>query len=100
MAWALVGQDSWGLTARLSVDFRKPVLIGSPVRAEGWITDKRRRLLRTQGRIVDAATGEVLAVAEAVYVPAPEERKRELKARYQFRLVDDGDPSDGPYPSR
>jgi len=100
MAWALVGQDSWGLTARLSVDFRKRVLIGSPVRAEGWITDKRRRLLRTQGRIVDAATGEVLAVAEAVYVPAPEERKRELKARYQFRLVDDGDPSDGPYPSR
>jgi hypothetical protein len=41
-----------------------------------------------------------LAVAEAVYVPAPEERKRELKARYQFRLVDDDDPSDGAHPSR
>jgi hypothetical protein len=76
------------------------VLIGNPVRAEGWITDRRRRLPRTQGQIVDAATGEVLAVAEAVYVPAPEERKRELKARYQFRLVDDDDPSDGAHPSQ
>ena len=89
MAWALVEQDSWGLTARLSVDFRKPVLIGRPIRAEGWITDNRRRLLRTQGQIVEASTGALLATGEAVYVAADERRKRELKERYQFRLVDD-----------
>ena len=28
MAWSLVGEDNWGLTARMSVDFRKPVEIG------------------------------------------------------------------------
>ena len=89
--WALVEQDSWGLTARLTVDFRKPVLIGRPIRAEGWITDNRRRLPRTQGRIVDASTGEILAAAEALYVAAPERRKRELKDRYRFRLVDEDD---------
>jgi acyl-coenzyme A thioesterase PaaI-like protein len=89
MAWALVGRDSWGLTARLSVDFRKPVAIGRPIRAEGRITEARRRLLKTHGQIVDAADGELLASAEAVYVAAPESRKRELKARYQFRLVDE-----------
>ena len=28
MAWALAQADSWGVTARLSVDFRRPVNVG------------------------------------------------------------------------
>ena len=53
------------------------------------MTEKRRRLLRTHGQILDGATGALLATGEAVYVAADERRKRELKERYQFRLVDD-----------
>ena len=56
MAWALVAEDNWGVTARMSVDFRKPVPIGTPIRAEGWITRSRRRVVETAGRIVDAET--------------------------------------------
>ena len=89
MAWALVGQDSWGLTARLSIEFKRPVQIGQAIHAEGWMTEKGRRLLRTDGQILDGATGALLATGEAVYVAADERRKRELKERYQFRLVDD-----------
>src|SRR5213592_3612209 len=77
MAWALVGQDSWGLTARLSIEFKRPVQIGQAIRAEGWMTEKRRRLLRTHGQILDGATGALLATGEAVYVAADERRKRE-----------------------
>ena len=40
MAWALVGADDWGVTARMAVDFRKPVTVGLPIRAEGWITER------------------------------------------------------------
>ena len=87
MAWSLVEHDTWGLTARLNVAFRRPVSIGRRIRAEGRVADAGRRLLRTVGRVVDPRTGEVLATAEAVYVPAPEERKRELRQRYRFRLV-------------
>ena len=43
MAWALVGEDNWGVTARMAVDFRRPVPVGMPIRAEGWITRSRRR---------------------------------------------------------
>jgi uncharacterized protein (TIGR00369 family) len=82
MAWALVAQDNWGVTARMSIEFRKPVTVGQAVRAEGWITQDRRRIHVTAGRIVDATTGAELAVAQATYVAASDARKRELKERY------------------
>ena len=82
MAWALVVADNWGVTARLSVDFRKPVTVGQRIRAEGWVTDTRRRIHLTAGRMVDAETGVELVRAEAIYLAASGDRKRELKERY------------------
>ena len=82
MAWSLVSRDNWGVTARMSIDFRKPVTVGQAIRAEGWITESRRRIQVTAGRIVDAESGVELAVAQATYVAATETRKRELKERY------------------
>ena len=89
MAWALVGEDSWGLTARLAVDFKKPVLVDQRIRAEGWITRSRRRLVDTEARLTDAASGDVLATGIGVYMAADEERKRELRSRYGWRRLDD-----------
>jgi uncharacterized protein (TIGR00369 family) len=85
MSWALVAQDNWGVTARLAVDFRRPVPIGQPIRAEGWIVRSRRRLVDTGGHVVDSG-GTVLARADAVYLTVDEDRKRELQARYGYRL--------------
>jgi acyl-CoA thioesterase FadM len=82
MAWALAQNDSWGVTARMSVDFRKPVTVGQKIRAEGWITESRRRIHVTAAKIVDAETGVEFASAQATYVSASEARKRELKERY------------------
>jgi acyl-CoA thioesterase FadM len=87
MAWSLAATDNWGLTARMTVDFKRPVLLGAPIRAEGWMTRQRRRLVDTAARLVDVGSGELLATAEAIYVAADEDRKRELKDRYRFRLV-------------
>lgn len=85
MAWALVAEDNWGVTARMTIDFKRPVLVGTPVRGEGWVVRSRRRLVDTAGRIVDS-NGVVLATAEAVYAAAGEERKRELMAQYGVRI--------------
>jgi acyl-coenzyme A thioesterase PaaI-like protein len=90
MAWALVGADNWGVTARMSVDFRKPVVIGRAIRAEGWATLARRRVVDTAARIVDAADGTVLAKAEGRYLAASEARKGELRKAYGFRLLPAG----------
>jgi acyl-coenzyme A thioesterase PaaI-like protein len=87
MAWALASQDAWGYTAKMSIAYRRPVPIGVPIRGEGRVIERRRRLLTTAGRLVDPTTGEVFASAEGLYVAAPEARREELKARYGFRLV-------------
>jgi len=89
MAWALVDHDLWGVTARMSLDFRRPVLVGMPIRAEGWVVSARRRLVDAAGEIRDATTDELLATAQGRYVGAGEDRKRELRERYRVLLVDD-----------
>jgi acyl-coenzyme A thioesterase PaaI-like protein len=88
MAWALVAEDNWGVTARISVAFRKPVPIGQAIRADGWVTRSRRRVVETAGRIVDAASGVELATATGTYVAADAVRKQFLREQYGFRLVD------------
>jgi uncharacterized protein (TIGR00369 family) len=95
MAWSVIGRGTWGVTARMAVDFRRPVPVGRAIRAEGQVSQSGRRLFRTTGRIVDAETGDTLATAEGTYVAAPPERLAELQARYRLRPVDD-QPADGP----
>ena len=82
MAWSLAGEDNWGVTARMQVEFRKPVPIGQPIRAEAWITRARRRVIDTEARLTDGTAGPVLATATGVYVAADESRKAELRERY------------------
>ena len=50
MAWALVAEDHWGVTARMSVEFRKPVPIDMPIRADGWIDPVTPAHRRDRGR--------------------------------------------------
>jgi acyl-coenzyme A thioesterase PaaI-like protein len=99
MAWALVGSDNWGVTARMSVEFRRPVEVGATIRADGWITRDRRRIVETAGRIIDVTAGDELATATGVYVAADQATKRNLMSRYAFRPVGPSDPTgsvDGP----
>jgi acyl-coenzyme A thioesterase PaaI-like protein len=88
MAWSLVAADDWGVTARMQMEFRKPVEIETLVRAEGWITRSRRRIIETAGRIVDVETGTELATGTGTYLAADAARKRDLRERYGFRLVE------------
>ncbi len=46
------------------------------------MVEDRRRIHRTEGRILDAETGEEIATAEATYVAATGAKKAELKALY------------------
>jgi acyl-coenzyme A thioesterase PaaI-like protein len=90
MAWSVIGRDTWGVTARMTVDFKRPVPVGRRLRAEGTVTDSHRRLIRTAGRLLDGETGALLATSEGTYMAAPPERLAELKARYRLRPAAEG----------
>ena len=87
MAWSLFSDDQLGLTARLSIEFRRPAPLERSLRAEGWITDKRRLRYETAAHVLDAETGELFAEAAGTYVAAPPSRARELRERYGIRVA-------------
>ena len=75
----------WGFTARMSIEYRRPVPVGARIRGEGRCRARRRLL--TSGAARRPRHGRRFATADGVYVAAPEARREELKARYGFRLV-------------
>jgi uncharacterized protein (TIGR00369 family) len=92
MAWALVDHDMWGVTARMNVEFKRPVPLGRPIRAEGRVLEVRRRLVEAEGILLDPEDGAVLARSVATFVGTSEEKKAELKARYGFVVGSDATP--------
>jgi uncharacterized protein (TIGR00369 family) len=89
MGWALIDHDLWGVTARMSIEFKHPVPIGRRIRAEGRVLSSRRRLVEAEGVILDREDGTLLARSQATFVGASEAKKDELKARYGFTLAPD-----------
>ena len=94
MAWSLITVDHVGVTARLEVDFRRPVAIDQPIRAEGWIVERRRRRFDTAAVVVDRESGGILVEARAIYLAADSARSREIRERYGFSIVRDDDVRD------
>ncbi len=90
MGWALIAGGDWGVTARMSVAFSKPVPVGASLRADAWITRRRRRIVEAEGRLIDATTGVELATATGTYLAADPAKKRELAQRYGFRTLLEG----------
>lgn len=56
-----------GVTASISVRFRKPVPLGEPLTLEGKVKWRRRRVLAIEAAVI-AASGEVLATSEGNFV--------------------------------
>ncbi len=82
MGWAIFHQGIWGVTAKLTVTYRRPVPIGEELRIVGEIVRQRGRSIELRGTVSRASDGEVLAEAGAVYMRMPEERRRQLEERY------------------
>lgn len=77
MGWAVYDSASWGATARLSVRFRRPVRLDSPLRVESWVVRARSRLLELRAELRDPA-GVLLAEAEGTFMKLDERMAREM----------------------
>jgi acyl-coenzyme A thioesterase PaaI-like protein len=58
----------WTVTARLEVRYRLPAPAGTPLRVEGWMTGRRRRMVTAEGRLL-LPDGGVVAEATGTYLP-------------------------------
>ena len=69
------GQRSGGkcATVELTVQYRRPLVVGVPVRAEGWYVRRQGKLVLGAGRILDGA-GRVLATARGKFLPLDAEQ--------------------------
>jgi len=61
MGWAIFHQGIWGVTARMTVTFRNPVVVGEELRIVGEVVRRRSRAIETHGAISRASDNEVLA---------------------------------------
>ena len=87
-AWSVIARGGWGVTARMSIDFKRPVQVGRRIRGEGHVTANRRRVYETAAQVVDPEDGTVFATSTATFVAANAEQRTELAARYGIQLAD------------
>ncbi len=82
MAWAAYARGVWVVTARIDVRFRRPVEIGTPVRAVGRVVADRGRIVDAAGEVRRESDGGLLAEGTAVFARVPAEQARLWQARY------------------
>jgi acyl-coenzyme A thioesterase PaaI-like protein len=68
MAYAVLRFIGQGVTSHLSSKFRKPVPLGEPIAAKGWVTQRKGRRAIAQAEIRLAGNGALLAQAEATWI--------------------------------
>ncbi len=82
MGWAIFHQGVWGVTAKITVTFKRPVPVGEELVVTGEVLRDRGRGIETTGTLIRAADGELLAEATALFLRMPDERRAELERRY------------------
>ena len=75
MTWAaILATGRVCVAAEMTSRLLQPVAVGQTLRIEAWVSRNARRLILTEARAIDAATGDVLNEASGKYVPVPAER--------------------------
>ncbi len=81
MAWAPSSDDSWAVTAEMSVRYRSPASPGEELVAEARVVEQRRRIYEVRGE-VRGSDGRLVAEGRGRYLGATPTQKAELKERY------------------
>lgn len=82
MSWAVTDSGDIGVTARMSLTFRRPARVGEPLRAIGSVSQRRGRAIDAVARIVTVESGETVAEASARFIRVSPEQAREWRDAY------------------
>lgn len=81
MSWAVIDSGRLAVTARMSVDFRKPVASEEALEISASVTRDRGRAVETHGEIRNRE-GVVLASSTGLFIRVSQEQQREWEATY------------------
>jgi len=82
MGWAAaLAVSRMCMAAEMTVRFRRPVLIGSPITIKGRFVENQRRILIAEGRIIDSEDN-VLATATGKFLPISDEKAKQIDREY------------------
>ena len=82
MSWAVTDDGDIGVTARMSLTFRRPARVGEPLRAVGTVTQRRGRAIDTEARISTLDDDKIVAEASARFLRVSPEQAREWRDAY------------------
>jgi len=82
MGWAVYRQQFWAVTGKISVNFRRPVVIGVPTRAAARVVAENGRRITITADLHRTSDGQLLADAEAMFFKVSEDRARAWQDRY------------------
>lgn len=77
MVKAVLAEGIPALTSRMDVRFRLPALVGEELFLEGWITQRKSRLIMTAGKVF-RKDGTIIAEANGTYFRVQGETARKL----------------------
>lgn len=82
MAWSLYRLGVWAVTGELTTRYRKPLVVGEPVVARGWLVQDRGRMIDVRGEIRREEDGVLLADGTAKFVRVPASQAAAWQERY------------------
>ncbi|HEX5166075.1 MAG TPA: PaaI family thioesterase [Thermomicrobiales bacterium] len=82
MSWAVTHAGDLGVTARMSVTFRKPIRLGQQIRVEATVVGRKARAIDTHAVVYDAATEQPLAEADGRFMRVTAEQAAAWRSAY------------------
>lgn len=84
MSWAVIDSGRLAVTAKMEVEFRRPVPVGAPVEVTGEVVRDRGRLVEARGE-VRSADGALLARSRGTFARVSPEQQAAWEATYLGR---------------
>lgn len=88
MSWAVTAAGELGVTARMSLAFRRPARLGSALSVEAWIVERSKRMIATRAEIRAVESGDLLAEADARFVRVSPAQAAAFRAGYGVGIDD------------
>lgn len=82
MSWAITDGGEIGVTAKMSLTFRRPARVGEALRVVGQVSGARSRAIDAQASIIVIESGELVAEAEARFIKVSSEQAQEWRDAY------------------